>query len=190
VRDLTLFRIDAGAATEISGEAMGLGKPLPAMIEKGMEVLFGERFLASENCSGKKHGGRIDSLIEPYSLRRTRDGNLILHVERADGSGHRSYRVERIQGSRTTTTPFRPRFPIEFSSRGPLHAPPQNRTLVPPAWRASTSRSRSSREYLYECTRCGQQLAHSQRNARLRQYDNAYRSQCSERHGRYVWERY
>ena len=50
-------------------------------------------------------------LIEPYSLRRTRTGDLILHAERADGSGHRTYRVERIQALRTTTMPFLPRFP-------------------------------------------------------------------------------
>jgi hypothetical protein len=34
------------------------------------------------------YGGRT-RVIEPYSLRRTRAGNLILHAERADGSGHR-----------------------------------------------------------------------------------------------------
>lgn len=166
---------------------MGRDKPLPAMIEKNMEDLLGERFLASDYSTGKKYSGRIDSPIEPYSLRRPRDGNLILEAEGGDGSGHRSFRVERIHGSRTTTTPFRPRFLIEFSSRGPVHAPPQFRTPVEPAWRASTSRSRSLREYLYECTRCAQPFARSQSNATLRQCDDAYRSRCSGRHGRYAW---
>lgn len=60
--DLKLFRIDAGSATEIVGRAMGLEKPLQSLIEKNMETLFGVRFLASEYSTGKKHGGRIDSL--------------------------------------------------------------------------------------------------------------------------------
>ena len=122
-------------------------------------------------------------LIEPYSLRRTRAGNLILHAERADGSGHRAYRVEKIQGLRTTTTPFRPQFPIEFSARGPLHAPPQYRTLVPPSAARSCTGSRSSRttEYLYECTRCGRQFAHATRNASLRQHNDTSGYRCRGR---------
>jgi hypothetical protein len=134
------------------------------------------------------YGGRT-RVIEPYSLRRTRAGNLILHAERADGSGHRSYRVERIQGLRTTTVPFRPRFPIEFSSQGPLHAPPQYRTLVPAA---RTSRPRSARmtEYLYECTRCGREFAHTRRNSSLRQHNDPYGYRCTGRTGRYVGTRH
>jgi predicted nucleotidyltransferase component of viral defense system len=122
-------------------------------------------------------------LIEPYSLRRTRTGDLILHAERADGSGHRTYRVERIQALRTTTMPFRPRFPIEFSAHGPLHAPPQQRTLVPRANRTSRS---SSTTYLYECTRCGRQFAHTTRNSSLRQHNDPYGSRCGGRSGRYI----
>jgi WYL domain-containing protein len=57
-------------------------------------------------------------LIEPYSLRRTRDGFLLLYAERADSSGHRSYRVDRVQAAVATTTPFTPRAAIEFSNQG------------------------------------------------------------------------
>ncbi|PZS29483.1 MAG: hypothetical protein DLM61_12850 [Pseudonocardiales bacterium] len=126
-------------------------------------------------------------LIEPYSLRRTRSGDLILHAERADGSGHRTYRVERIVGLRTTTTPFRPRFPIEFSARGPLHAPlhapPQRRSLVP--GHSHTSRS-SSTGYLFACTRCGRQFAHTRKNSSLRQHNDPYGNRCGGRNGRYL----
>jgi predicted nucleotidyltransferase component of viral defense system len=66
-------------------------------------------------------------LIEPYSLRRTRAGNLVLHTERHDSTGHRRYRVDRIQSARATTVPFNPRYAIEFSSAGPLAASPQMR---------------------------------------------------------------
>ena len=60
--DLKLFRIDNGTAIELQGSALALEKPLQALIERNMEVLFGVRFVASEHSTGKKHGGRIDSL--------------------------------------------------------------------------------------------------------------------------------
>ncbi len=59
--------------------------------------------------------------VEPYSLRRSRAGRLLLHAERSDGGGHRTYGVDEINGIRATT-PFRPRYAIEFSARGPLQA--------------------------------------------------------------------
>src|SRR5829696_5435728 len=60
--DLKLFRVQNGAAVELRGTALALEKPLQALIERNMEALFGVRFLASEHSTGKKHGGRIDSL--------------------------------------------------------------------------------------------------------------------------------
>jgi RecB family endonuclease NucS len=60
--DLKLFRIDSGTAIELEGSALALEKPLQALIEQNMEVLFAVRFVASEHSTGKKHGGRIDSL--------------------------------------------------------------------------------------------------------------------------------
>jgi len=62
VSDLKLFRIEFGSASEVVGKAMGLEKPLQLLIENNMDALFGVRFLASEYSTGKKHGGRIDSL--------------------------------------------------------------------------------------------------------------------------------
>jgi predicted transport protein len=60
--DLKLFQIDSGAAIELQGRALALEKPLQVLIERNMEILFGVRFVASEHSTGKKHGGRIDSL--------------------------------------------------------------------------------------------------------------------------------
>lgn len=60
--DLKLFRIGDGTAVELLGTALALEKPLQALIERNMDVLFGVRLVASEHSTGKKHGGRIDSL--------------------------------------------------------------------------------------------------------------------------------
>jgi predicted nucleotidyltransferase component of viral defense system len=51
--------------------------------------------------------------VEPYSLRRTQDGNLILFVVNDIGR-LRSYRVDRIAGIRPTTVTFTPKFRVEF----------------------------------------------------------------------------
>ena len=60
--DLKLFQIDNGIAIELQGAALALERPLQALIERNMEVLFGVRLVASEHSTSKKHGGRIDSL--------------------------------------------------------------------------------------------------------------------------------
>lgn len=60
--DIKLFRLEAGKATELAGDASDLEKPLQTLIEANLDTLLGIRFLASEYSTGKTHGGRIDSL--------------------------------------------------------------------------------------------------------------------------------
>jgi predicted nucleotidyltransferase component of viral defense system len=62
----------------------------------------------------RAENGRWDvRRVEPYSLRRTKDGNLLLFV--VNERGHlRGYRVDRIAGARPTEEGFEPRFFIEF----------------------------------------------------------------------------
>ncbi len=60
--DIKLFRLTAGKATELQGDASDLEKPLQTLIEANLEPLLGIRFLASEYSTGKTHAGRIDSL--------------------------------------------------------------------------------------------------------------------------------
>jgi hypothetical protein len=58
--------------------------------------------------------GRVGPrVVEPYSLRRTSEGNLVLFVANDHGQ-LRSYRVDRIVGVRPTAEPFTPRFVVEF----------------------------------------------------------------------------
>ncbi len=59
------------------------------------------------------YGGSVRT-IEPYSLRSTRAGNLVMHAIRADSGEHRSYRVDRIQSARATNQTFSPKYAIEF----------------------------------------------------------------------------
>jgi predicted nucleotidyltransferase component of viral defense system len=60
-----------------------------------------------------ERGRQGPRLVEPYSLRRTNDGNLRVFVVNDHGL-LRSYRVDRIAGIRATAIPFKPRFRVEF----------------------------------------------------------------------------
>ncbi len=62
--------------------------------------------------------------IEPYSLRRTKDDNIILHAWNIDSDDHRSYRVDSIQGARTTHQVFTPRYAVELTPSGQIVIPP------------------------------------------------------------------
>lgn len=83
------------------------GVPLELLRYAGVNRLKVEIDYRAEN-------GRWGSrLVEPYSLRHTQDGNLILFVVNDYGQ-LRSYRVDRIAGIRPTTTTFTPKFRVEF----------------------------------------------------------------------------
>lgn len=60
--DIKLFRIQDDVAEELRGESAALEKSLQAQIEQHLPTLLGVRMLASEYSTGKKHGGRIDTL--------------------------------------------------------------------------------------------------------------------------------
>jgi predicted nucleotidyltransferase component of viral defense system len=78
------------------------------------------RFAAANHlCVNLAYQGS-QCLIEPYSLRRTQDGNLLLHAVMHETGEPRSYRVDRIEGAEATQEPFVPRYAIEFSVSAPL----------------------------------------------------------------------
>jgi predicted DNA-binding transcriptional regulator YafY len=60
-----------------------------------------------------ENGRRGPRKVEPYSLRRTLDGNLVLFVVN-DLAQLRSYRIDRIARIRPTTETFIPRYQVEF----------------------------------------------------------------------------
>ncbi len=62
-----------------------------------------------------EQGRRSVWRIEPYSLRRSQAGDILLHAERIDG-GHRTYRIDRIRGATVTTQGFAPRHAIELTT--------------------------------------------------------------------------
>jgi predicted nucleotidyltransferase component of viral defense system len=59
-------------------------------------------------------------LIEPYALRRSKAGNLLVYAIKAQTGEVRAYRVDRIEGVRITSTAFAPRYAIELSVALPV----------------------------------------------------------------------
>ncbi len=112
-------------------------------------------------------------IIEPYSLRMTRDGNLILHAVRHDSGETRSYRVDRIHSLRVTNIPYRPRYAIEFVSSGSLLAPPTTTRVVSSGYpiirspRVSRGRSRTGLTYVVECNFCQKRFYRSKYDTHL-----------------------
>jgi predicted nucleotidyltransferase component of viral defense system len=58
-------------------------------------------------------GARV---IEPYSLRRTTAGHLLLHAVRHQDGQSRSYRVDRIVNAAISQQSFRPRYLVELTA--------------------------------------------------------------------------
>jgi predicted nucleotidyltransferase component of viral defense system len=59
-------------------------------------------------------------LIEPYALRRSQAGNLLIYAIKTSTGEVRSYRVDRIEGVRVTNTAFVPRYALELSVALPV----------------------------------------------------------------------
>lgn len=129
-------------------------------------------------------------LIEPYSLRRTRDGNLLLYAVKHDTGEDRSYRVDRIQGAEVTKVPFTPRYAVELTATGPISAPPISRRTTGFGTSTRISRRRSSRSslsfgptYIIECPYCGKRFNHKTNQTRLNAHKDKHGYPCYGRIG-------
>ena len=108
-------------------------------------------------------------LIEPYSLRKSRVGNVLLHALRAESGEHRAYRLDRIQSAHVTTQPFTPRYAIEFPESGAIPARPSAWRSAKPFSYSGRSRLKSSEtRYVVTCPRCGKRFRRKRRGTKLR----------------------
>jgi len=180
---------EAGA-TVLRGPAGGIH--IPGRSTPFIEVI---RFAASNHllveldyrAEAGTHGTRV---IEPYSLRRTRDANIILCAVNTEKQQPRSYRLERIQGTKILDRGFTPRYQIELTPSGPLVAPQTARGSAieglrhtPTIRRAGTGRPTTT--YLYRCPVCGKRFERASMGATLRAHKNPAGYACSSRHGIY-----
>ncbi len=64
--------------------------------------------------------GGSTRLIEPYALRRSKAGNLLVYAIKTQSGEPRAYRVDRIEHVRVTDQPFVPRYANELSVALPV----------------------------------------------------------------------
>ena len=129
----------------------GTGVPLEAIRFAG----------ANRLCVDLGYQGSVRR-VEPYSLRQTRDGQLLLFAVRRDTREDRSYRVDRIESARITNEAFTPVYPVEFWPTAPISAPPLVRRQSSPAprppatgrRRPRTSAGASGPRYVVQCSYC------------------------------------
>lgn len=130
--------------------------------------------------------------IEPYSLRRTRAGDVLLRAVRAADGKPRSYRIDRIQDVQVSEQTFAPRYAIELSPELPLSIPQSARRahtthqMSPPRRRPFSN----SPTYVYQCAVCGKQFERKRRSGTLRPHKNPAGWPCSSRTAVFVTTKY
>lgn len=147
--------------------------------------------------------GRIGSrIIEPYSLRRTKAGDLLLYAVRSADGQARSYRVDRILDARATKQPFTPRYEVELSLGAPLRAPEVARAttarMSSPFAAPKRTGTKSKRSisgigqprYVFQCVSCGKKFERSQYDSTLKEHKTKEGYPCPSRVGSYVTTKY
>jgi hypothetical protein len=187
--------VPVGAPQSSLGADLEVAWAPPSMITAWGTVapLEAIRFAAANRlCVDLGYHGTVRR-VEPYSLRRTRDGHLLLYAVRRDPRADRSYRVDRIESVRISKESFTPAYPVEFWPTGAISAPALVRRLsfTSPQPRMSRQRRSSSRRwasgprYVVECLTCRKRFV--RRDANLRKHKmRGRRAECPGRIGRIV----
>ena len=183
-----------GEATTITLEA---GSPYTSTLERVRFAAVNR--LCVELDYRKQNGQRSTYVFEPYSLRTTSEGNLVLYGVKLPAGEIRCFRTDRIISATVTQHAFTPRFSIDFIPEGPVRlsarqmastslAMPQRQSSAP---RARTGRTRVRRssggpKHVYQCPVCGKQFTRSTHNSRLNAHKNKQGYPCSGRTGYFV----
>lgn len=171
-------------------------RPVP---QSALEII---RFAAANRlCVDLAYDGRTRR-IEPYSLRRTQDGNIILHTWSVESNAHRSYRVDRIEGAQATSQTFSPRYAVELTPAGPVIIAPTPQSAAPRAAAPSFRSARPARvtrpakrrkaqsahgpTYVYQCPVCRKKFKRKTMTGGLNAHKGANGYRCPGRSGIYV----
>jgi predicted nucleotidyltransferase component of viral defense system len=177
----------AMAAGETVVRVRTLGLNVSTQAQTSLEII---RFAgANRLCVDLDYQGSTRR-IEPYSLRQTRDGNIVLHAYNLDKGEHRSYRVDRITGARAVNQTFVPRYAVELTPSGPVSAPPsrsggggQRMSFARQALVRRRSVSSTGPTYVYQCPVCQKKFRRKTRDTALRPHKAPGGYTCGGRTG-------
>lgn len=133
-----------------------------------------------------QQGRRSTRIIEPYSLRRAQNGNVLLYAVRADNGQIRAYSISNINGASITDRVFVPRYQVELSPGSMSATPvssasgdslslglPQGRREStvprrrPPGRRQVSVRQTTGPTYVYRCPMCDKTFKRKTMNGKL-----------------------
>jgi predicted nucleotidyltransferase component of viral defense system len=185
---------------QIRGEIDESWQP-PAMVQAWHVAIPLEsiRFAAANRLCINLHYNNKWRLIEPYSLRRSMDGNLLLYAVKHESGEPRSYRVDRIQGVQVSTTAFVPKFMIELTPAGPIHAPAISQrisssahpiTTRPRAISKTLKSASRGMTHVFRCSVCGKLFKRKTYDATLKPHKNKQGNPCFGRFGTFVKTEY
>jgi predicted nucleotidyltransferase component of viral defense system len=141
----------------------------------------------------KESGERTTYLIEPYSLRATAEGNLVMYAVKLPTAETRSFRTDRIISATITQRTFTPRYSIDFIPEGPVRLSVKQtttRSLNVPRRQTRISKSRGGPKYVFTCSICGKSFTRSTHNSRLNPHKNKQGMPCYGRTGLYKTTKY
>jgi hypothetical protein len=174
--------------------------PVPGPSQSVIEII---RFAAGNHLLVELDDQGSTRHIEPYSLRQTQDGNIVLHAWNTEKNEHRSYRVDRIQGARVTNQTFLPRYALELGPQGPLivqQAASRPRPFVPRApsasqgWASGTASRRGTSHgkpvHIYQCPLCNKKFRRESYDSHLNPHKNEWGGPCQGTTGFYVETRF
>lgn len=169
--------------TSLPGELDSNWRPPPIMSTWGGAPVESVRFAAANLLlvkMGYKGGHRI---VEPYSLRRSKAGHLLLYAQRPEEPHIKAYRVDRIEGIEVQREVYEPRYPVEFTPEGSITARPIRRGRGAGRLRGRLS---SALEYIVECPLCGRAFKRKSATTRLRPHNDDDGYPCRGRRGHMV----
>ena len=166
-----LPRVSAGTTSQTAPAGAtfwGIGVPLEVVRFAGVN-----RLLVEFTYHGKAR------IAEPYSLRRTEAGNLVLYAWEVVSSHIKAFTVAEIRDLRVSTSPFTPRYQVEFSPAGGLAAPAVVRGSPGGSYRGGPSR----RRYVFRCGTCKRLFRHTSNDSTLRAHKSSDGWRCPSRRG-------
>lgn len=165
-----------------------------------LSILEKIRFAAANHLCVKIQYTREDGqsktyIIEPYSLRKSTEGYLLIYALKNQTKDIRSFRTDRIMEVKVTSESFIPSYHIEFLPSGPLNttlpvSSPGQVSLGLPRKITKNSSSNWQKKvqgikYVYQCPICNKKFSKSRMLSTLNQHKNKQGYKCSGRTGIY-----
>jgi predicted nucleotidyltransferase component of viral defense system len=162
----------------------------PAVGVSRRQGIVGSSFIESIRFAGANrlrvdlgYQGSVRS-IEPYSLRRSRAGDILVYAVKAATGEARSYRLDRIQSVRVSNEVFVPRYAIELTAGESGAIPPVSTGSLHTSYRSPTRvRASSGPTYIYKCPVCQKEFRHKKQNSHLGPHKSGHGWPCSGRTG-------